>query len=143
MMRLTAAALAALLAVATAAAAAQSALPTPHERGRKAFQKCYSCHSVDPEETGLPGPNLAAVVGGPIAARTDFEYSPALIAFSREEPAWTPSLLARYLADPEQVVPGTLMSFVGLRSLEERPDVIRYLQGLLPEVGPDSEETWR
>ena len=50
------------------------------ERGEVIFRKCYACHSVMPDETGLTGPNLFGVVGRAIASAPDFEYSDALEA---------------------------------------------------------------
>ena len=43
---------------------------------------------------------------------------------------WDPSTLDRYLASPPQVVPGTLMTFPGLRDPAQRADVIAFLNGL-------------
>ena len=49
------------------------------DAGERAFQKCYSCHSVDRNEKDLSGPNLAGVVGRRAAALPNFVYSPAFI----------------------------------------------------------------
>ena len=48
--------------------------------GEALFQRCYACHSVDPAEQGLPGPNLAGVVGRRAGAQAGFDYSPAMRA---------------------------------------------------------------
>jgi cytochrome c len=38
-------------------------------RGERTFQRCYSCHSVDPNETAkLQGPSLYRIMGRPAAA---------------------------------------------------------------------------
>jgi cytochrome c len=73
---------------------------------------------------------LAGVVGGRIAAREGFEYSPALRAFAERERVWSEDLLDRYLAAPYRLVPKTAMSFPGLPDAQERADVIAYLRGL-------------
>ena len=50
-------------------------------RGKRAFQRCYSCHSVDPNEKAkLQGPSLYRIMGRPAAAISDFEYSDAMRA---------------------------------------------------------------
>lgn len=116
------AAIAAALGVAGAAHAEAAADP-----GARAFQKCFACHSVDPKERGLPGPNLARVVGRPAAALADFAYSKAMLAARRKNVVWTEATLDRFLADPQAVVPGTAMEFFGLRSSVERAAVIAYL----------------
>jgi cytochrome c len=100
----------------------------PADPGARAFQKCYACHSVDPAERGLPGPNLSHVVGRPAAALPDFEYSDAMIAAARQRKlVWTEATLDRYLADPQAFVPGTAMNFFGLRNPAERAALIAYL----------------
>lgn len=97
-------------------------------RGERVFQQCFSCHSVEPGEAGLQGPNLRGVAGGPIAAQQDHEYSDAMKEFALREPAWTDAVLDRYLADPGAAVPGTRMHFVGLKDAGHRGDVIAYLK---------------
>jgi cytochrome c len=96
--------------------------------GERAYQKCYSCHSVDPAETGLSGPTLAGVVGRRAAAVPGFDYSPAMRQAARDGLVWTEAELDRYLADPLEVIPGTSMSFPGLRDPAERRAVIAYLR---------------
>jgi cytochrome c len=101
-------------------------------RGERAFQKCYACHSVEPGEDGLTGPDLRGVAGRPIAAASGFDYSDALRALAAEDEFWSPELLDAFLADPETFAPGTSMTFVGLRDLAERHDLIAYLESTDP-----------
>ena len=42
-------------------------------RGERVFQYCYACHSVQPGEKNLQGPNLAGIIGRPIAAEGDYD----------------------------------------------------------------------
>ena len=97
-------------------------------RGERLFQYCYSCHSVEPGETSLEGPNLRGIVGDKIAARQGFTYSPAMRAFAEREGRWSEALLDRYLAAPYRVVPRTSMSFPGIPDPDERADLIAYLR---------------
>jgi cytochrome c len=114
---------------ATAAAPAAGAAADPR-RGEVAFQKCYACHSVQPDETGLEGPNLAGVVGRTVASAPDFAYSNGLKALpARGYKTWTQAALDAFLTSPEDFAPGTSMTFVGMRSAMERADVIAYLAG--------------
>ena len=114
---------------ATAAAPAAGAAADP-QRGEVAFQKCYACHSVQPDETGLEGPNLAGVVGRTVASAPDFAYSNGLKALpARGYNTWTQAALDAFLTSPEDFAPGTSMTFVGMRSAMERADVIAYLAG--------------
>ena len=101
-------------------------------RGERVFQRCYACHSVDPAETELPGPNLAGVVGRRAASRGDFDYSPAMREAGRRGLVWDESALDTFLADPMAAVPGTAMGFPGLRNEADRRDAIAYLKAARP-----------
>jgi cytochrome c len=96
--------------------------------GARLFQRCYACHSVEPGETGLPGPNLAGVVGRRAAAgEEEFEYSAAARAAGTGGLVWDAPSLDAFLADPAGFLPGTLMSFPGMRDAAERAAVIEFL----------------
>lgn len=101
-------------------------------RGERIFQYCYSCHSVVPGETNLQGPNLAGIIGRPIAAQEGFDYSPAMRSFAARESAWSEALLDRFTAEPEAVVPKTSMQFHGIDDPAERADLIAYLRSMPP-----------
>ena len=116
---------------ATLAALALVPAPSPaqeRDAGARAFQKCISCHSVDRAETGLSGPTLAGLIGRRAAALPGFEYSPAMRRAAEAGLVWTEAALERYLADPLDAIPGTTMSFAGLRNPAEVRDVIGYLR---------------
>ena len=104
------------------------ALAETSDAGARALQKCYSCHSVDPKETKLSGPNLAGVIGRRAASQPGFEYSPAMRKAGEAGLVWSGETLERYLADPSEMVPDTTMSFPGMRNPDERRAVIEYLR---------------
>ena len=112
-----------VLLTSTAAAAAGDAA-----RGERVFQRCFACHSVDPAERNLQGPNLHGVVGRRAASMPEFEYSPAMQALGKTGLVWTDETLARFLTDPQGLVPGNAMGFFGLPSAQELADLIRYLE---------------
>lgn len=119
-----------LVALLPATAAADDGDPV---RGERVFQRCYACHSVDPSEAGLPGPNLHGVVGRRAAAQPGFDYSPALRALADRGHAWTPQALDEFLADPLAVTPDNAMGFFGLPSAQDRADLIAYLRQASPK----------
>jgi cytochrome c len=96
--------------------------------GERAFQKCYSCHSVDRNEKDLSGPNLAGVIGRRAGALANFAYSPALKKAGAEGLVWNDGTLERYLADPLEMIPETTMSFPGVKNAAERRSIIDYLR---------------
>lgn len=114
-------------ALSIACVATARAGPATSSTGERAFQKCYSCHSIAPGEAKLTGPQLGGIVGRRIASEPAFEYSPALRRFGKREPRWTAELLDRYIADPEALVPGTSMAFNGIPDPAERAALIDYL----------------
>ena len=121
---------AALILVGAVGAACVAAPRPAAPAGERAYQKCYSCHSVEPGQNNLSGPSLHGVVGRPIAAVPGFDYSPALERFAAANPLWTPELLDRFSADPEALVPGTSMAFHGMPDAAERKALLDYLGSL-------------
>jgi cytochrome c2 len=99
-------------------------------RGSRVFQRCYSCHSVDPDEKPLQGPNLAGVIGRRAGTLPRFEYSDAMVAAGRNGLVWTEDKLDAYVSDPEAMVPGTAMGPVRLNSPADRADLIAYLKSV-------------
>ena len=96
--------------------------------GKRAFQKCYSCHALEPGRNDLSGPTLYRIAGRRIAAEPGFEYSPAMKRFAEREQGWGTGLLDKFVADPEGLVPGTSMIFHGISDPKEREALIAYLQ---------------
>ncbi|WP_386171146.1 c-type cytochrome [Sulfitobacter pontiacus] len=95
--------------------------------GEKVFRKCKACHTVEEDGPSRVGPNLYGIVGASVAAVDGFRYSGALTDHAGD---WTPDRLAAFLANPRKAVPGTKMSFAGLRKPEDQADVIAYLASL-------------
>ncbi|MGA9252674.1 MAG: cytochrome c family protein [Roseobacter sp.] len=96
------------------------------EDGAKVFRKCSACHKLEAGENGA-GPYLYGVVGREKAAADGFGYSDALASMGGE---WTPENLSGFLEKPSSYAPGTSMGFAGLSKVEDRADVIAYLDSL-------------
>jgi cytochrome c2 len=95
--------------------------------GARVFRsQCSICHSPQPGRN-IIGPSLFGVVGRHSGAIPDFHYSSANRASGL---VWNPPTLDRYLAAPREVVPGTLMTYPGLKDDHERNDLIAYLASL-------------
>jgi cytochrome c2 len=89
---------------------------------------CGACHKAIDGATHSYGPDLAGIVGRPIASVPGFQgYSPALKALHG---TWTKEKLDAWLASPQSVAPGTTMTFRGLSDPAQRAAIIKYLAGL-------------
>jgi cytochrome c2 len=91
--------------------------------GKKIFRKCRACHKIEDGKNGV-GPTLWGIVNRDVASVDGYEYSDAMIA---KEGDWTGLEIFKYLEDPKGVVPGTKMSFPGLRDAQDRVNVIVFL----------------
>ncbi len=94
-------------------------------KGAEIFKKCMSCHTAEKGGPNKIGPDLYNVVGSPKAKHPGYTYSPAMTS---KGGAWTFGDLNVYLYSPRDFVPGTKMSFAGIKNDQERADVIAYLR---------------
>jgi len=102
-------------------------------RGAKVFQACMACHSVQPGEH-MTGPSLAHIWNRKAGAVEDFiRYSDAM---KKSGVAWNDASLDKWLANPQRFLPGTSMSFAGIREAKDRQDVIAYLQSVSEGKAP-------
>lgn len=98
-------------------------------RGERVFQRCAACHSVAESDTKLPGPNLRGVIGRRAGTLAGFEFSSAMVdAGKSENVMWDRKTLDKYLADPDDVVPGTAMRLNFQLTPDERGDVVDFLE---------------
>ena len=91
--------------------------------GERVFRQCSSCHRLD--GSNATGPHLDGVVGRQIATVSDYAYSDALAGHGGD---WTPENLSAFLAGPSDWAPGTKMTYNGLASIEDRANLIAYLE---------------
>ncbi len=98
-------------------------------RGERVFQRCYSCHSVDPRETAnLSGPSLWRIVGRRAATLQGFDYSDALKARGAAGLVWDAAALEAFVTDPQGYLPGVSMGFFGIDDAQQRADLVAYLR---------------
>lgn len=92
-------------------------------KGAKVFSKCKACHKLEDGQNGV-GPHLFGLVDRDIAAVNGFNYSGALTELDGN---WDNAALDGFLANPKKYAPGTKMSFAGLKKIEDRANLIAYL----------------
>lgn len=95
--------------------------------GKSVFNSaCSICHSVQPGRN-MVGPSLFGIMGRKTGSVPGFHYSPAN---QNANITWDPTTLNTYLQSPRSVIPGTTMSYGGLKDDTKRADLIAYLATL-------------
>jgi cytochrome c len=105
------------------------------QAGQAVAAKCTPCHSVDVDGPTIVGPPLWGIVGGKVAGVSGFPYSLQLRLFGLKHPTWTYQPLSDYIAAPSGTVPGTKMTFYGIKSAQDRINLIAYLRSQGPVAG--------
>jgi cytochrome c len=106
-----------------------AALPAPYNtadlaNGQAKFALCQSCHTITPGGANMTGPNLHGVFGRKAGANPDFKYSDAV---KNAGFVWDGAQLDQWLEKPQTFLPGTKMTFAGLKEAKDRTDLIAYL----------------
>lgn len=92
--------------------------------GQRVFGQCRTCHAVEAGVNKV-GPSLHAIIGRQAGTIPNFRYS---TANKNSGITWSEDVLFAYLENPREYIPGTYMSFVGLKQPQQRADVIAYLK---------------
>jgi cytochrome c len=121
--------------VASPAAAAPAAEPIPDfasvlptadlAHGKDVASRCQQCHDNAKGGGNKIGPNLWGLIERTRASYPGFDFSRAM---SADHDPWTYEKLFVFLKAPATTVPGTKMSFAGVRSAQERIDLLAYLR---------------
>lgn len=93
--------------------------------GAAVFRQCQACHNAAKGGPNGAGPNLYGIVTRPHAASPGFNYSAAMKGKNAEP--WSFEALFAFLGAPRTAIPGTTMSFAGIRSEQQRADLLAYL----------------
>lgn len=92
--------------------------------GQKVFVACKTCH-VTTAGVNRIGPSLHAIVGRKAGIMPGFNYS---AANKNSGIVWTEAELFQYLEAPRATIPGTKMTYAGLKKPQDRADVIAWLK---------------
>lgn len=95
------------------------------DNGKLRFELCRSCHTIIPEGADMTGPALHGMFGRRAGARPAYSYSEVLRTSGI---TWDADHLDKWLAKPRQYLPGTKMTFVGIKDDKDRRDLIAYLK---------------
>lgn len=91
---------------------------------------CRTCHSIMEGDNRL-GPNLHNIIGRKAGSLPEYNYSPAM---KDADFVWDEAKLARFIASPDEVVPGNKMApYGGLASAEDRRKIVVFLLSMRPQ----------
>jgi cytochrome c len=95
--------------------------------GQTVFKsQCGICHSPLADKN-MVGPSLFGLIGRKSGSVAGFHYSAANKA---ADITWNADILDKYLTSPRDLVPGTIMTYAGLKDAGKRADLIAYLETL-------------
>ena len=94
------------------------------KKGKKVFKKCRSCHSLEVGKNGI-GPSLNGIIGRAAGTAEGYDnYSTALVESGI---TWSEEKLRKFVTSPTETIPGTKMSFGGLKREKDKDNLLAYL----------------
>ncbi len=109
----------------TLVATTNAALVQDISNGEKAFAQCRACHSVGESAKNGVGPMLNGLFGRKSGTIAGYKYSQAN---TDSGITWDESIFAEYIKDPKAKIPGTKMTYVGMKDEIRVRDLIAYLK---------------
>jgi cytochrome c len=98
------------------------------DKGKSTAKQCQACHTFEKGGPNRVGPNLYGIVGDERGKdRGGFNFSAAMKSKGGK---WTFDELNKFLAGPREYIPGTAMTFAGIKNDQQRADVIAFLDTL-------------
>ena len=106
------------------------------KRGAQVFRQCMACHSVAAGEQ-MTGPSLAHIWNRKAGSVEGFlRYSDPM---KRADVVWNEATLDQWLSNPAAFLPGTSMTFPGLKQSQARQDLIAYLKAVSVGKAPPAQ----
>lgn len=101
--------------------------------GQKVFAKCRACHQVGETAKNAVGPELNGLFGRHSGSIEGYKYSDAN---KNSGIVWDETVFREYIHNPKAKVPGTKMTFPGLKDDKDIDNIIAYLK----QFGPDGKK---
>jgi cytochrome c len=93
--------------------------------GEKIFVQCKACHQIGENAKNAVGPVLNGLFGRKAGTIEGFNYSSAN---KNSGITWDEATFREYIKDPKAKVPGTKMTFPGLKDPKQIDDIVAYLK---------------
>jgi cytochrome c len=104
------------LVVIASSAVASAALAQDISAGKSSFNKCLACHAIGEGARNKVGPQLNGLDGRKSGTAPDYSYSDAN---KNSGITWNEAEFKQYIKDPKAKVPGTKMTFAGIKNENE------------------------
>jgi cytochrome c len=93
--------------------------------GEKIFVQCKACHQIGENAKNAIGPVLNGLFGRKAGTIEGYSYS---AANKNSGITWDEATFREYIRDPKAKVPGTKMTFPGLKDPKQIDDIVAYLK---------------
>jgi cytochrome c len=104
--------------------------------GAASAKKCQACHDFTSGGPNKTGPNLYDVVERVMGSHPGFGYSAGMLEHQAKGDTWTYENLNQFITSPKAFVPGTKMTFAGIKDDKDRANVIAFLSTLSASPKP-------
>ncbi|MET4636672.1 c-type cytochrome [Kaistia defluvii] len=101
--------------------------------GEKVFLKCKSCHQIGEGAKNAVGPELNGLFGRKTGSVPGYNYS---AANKNSGIVWDETIFREYIQNPKGKIPGTKMTFPGLKNPKDIDNIVAYLK----QFGPDGKK---
>ncbi len=112
------------LVILAASAAASAALAQDVAAGKTSFNKCLACHAIGEGAKNKVGPELNGLDGRKSGTAPGYSYSDAN---KNSGITWNEAEFKEYIKDPKAKIPGTKMTFVGIKDEKEINDLWAFI----------------
>jgi len=93
--------------------------------GEKIFVQCKACHQIGENAKNAVGPVLNGLFGRKAGMIEGYSYSSAN---KNSGITWDEATFREYIKDPKAKIPGTKMTFPGLKDPKQIDDIVAYLK---------------
>jgi cytochrome c len=93
--------------------------------GEKIFVQCKACHQIGENAKNAVGPVLNGLFGRKAGTIEGYSYSSANKSSGI---TWDEATFRDYIKDPKAKIPGTKMTFPGLKDPKQIDDIVAYLK---------------
>ncbi|MGC2084511.1 MAG: cytochrome c-550 CycA [Bradyrhizobium sp.] len=121
------------LVVIAASSLASAAQAQDAAAGKTSFNKCLPCHSIGPGAKNKVGPELNGLDGRKSGTAPDYNYTDAN---KNSGITWNEAQFKEYIKDPKAKIPGTKMTFAGIKSENEINNLWAYVSSFDKDGNP-------